>query len=90
MFLQVGPLKPQGGWVKSLKNLALKTAAPSRVKNREIAGGLSPAGAICLQNRLGCGARKVLKFPVILGIFYFQRMPSSLAAFRHKNAWETA
>ena len=36
LFLQVGPLKPPGGWVESLQNLTLKTAAPSRVKIREI------------------------------------------------------
>ena len=43
LFLQVGPLKPPGGWVKSLQNLALKTAAPSRVDFRKLQG----AGVCC-------------------------------------------
>lgn len=90
LFLQVGPLKPPGGWVKSLQNLTLKTAAPSRVKNREFVRGLSLAGAIRLQNRPGCGARKALKSPVFLVLFHFQRMRCGLALFRHKIAWETA
>ena len=45
MFLQVGPLKPPGGWVKSLQNLALKTAAPSRVKKPRNCKGPTPCRA---------------------------------------------
>jgi hypothetical protein len=45
---------------------------------------------IRLKKQPGCKTRKPLISPVFSGSWRFLWMPDSLAAFRHKIAWETA
>ena len=73
------------GGIKSLYICSALTAAPSRVKIREIVRGL-PLGAVgYLDTRPGCKTRKMLNFLVFLGIQAFRECHAAWSYFVTKT-----
>ena len=74
-----------GGGVKSQNDCETLTAAPSRVKIREIVRGLPLSAVGYLDIRPGCKTRKMLNFLVFLGIQAFRECHAAWSYFVTKT-----